>query len=88
MYEIIECNDKNENNMIYLQKSAKNHCKKYNIFGKKDVFWFNSAYSNCALNKSESPHTGASHPYLEKMYTPMWYNQQFYCIKMTNVNNY
>ncbi len=30
--EIIECNNENENNMIYLQKSANNHCKKYNIF--------------------------------------------------------
>ncbi len=40
MSEIIECNDKNENNMINLLESANYHCKKYNIFGAQEDFLF------------------------------------------------
>ncbi len=64
--------------MIYLQKGAIYHCKKY-IFGAQEVVCFNGNYSICNLNKSESPQTGASHPYLDKIYALMLDNQSFIC---------
>ncbi len=36
--------------MICLQKSAKNHCKKYNILVHKKFFCFNGNYSIYALS--------------------------------------
>ncbi len=37
---MIECNDQNKYNMIYLQKSVINHYKKYNIFDEQEVLLF------------------------------------------------
>ncbi len=49
--------------MINLQKSAKNHYKKYNMFGTQDVF-----VSMAILLIAQ---TGASYPHLKKTYTLM-----------------
>ncbi len=95
--KIIECNDQNENNMIYLQKSTNNYCKKYCIFGRQDFFCINVIYSICNLNRSESHQTEASHSDLDIMNAPMWDNEQFICfyckfkalkLEANNVNKY
>ncbi len=38
MNQIIECNYKNQNNMKYLQKNAKYHCKNIEIDMHKTLF--------------------------------------------------
>ncbi len=80
--------------MIDLQKSAKNHCEKFNILGAQDIFFcFNGNYS--MYMHFQSP-TGACHPYLDKIYALMWDNQFICCycnctalkLEANNVNKY